>query len=73
VRDLVRDAALAGAEVDVEQRCKQGEGGAEGEGEGDQPELPSGDAGSLPDEPEVLPDVPDVPPSASGESEPEKS
>jgi ATP-dependent Clp protease ATP-binding subunit ClpC len=50
--------------------------GAEGEGEGDKPELEGGDAPSgpedspdLPDEPEVLPDVPDAPPAPEGEGE----
>jgi ATP-dependent Clp protease ATP-binding subunit ClpC len=42
--------------------------GAEGEAAG---ELPSGDASGdgLPDEPEVLPDVPDAPPAADGSAE----
>jgi ATP-dependent Clp protease ATP-binding subunit ClpC len=47
--------------------------GAKSEGGDDQPQLPEGDAGTLPDDPEVLPDVPDAPPSAEGSSEPEKS
>jgi hypothetical protein len=37
----------------------KGEGGAAGE-------LPAGDGDGLPEEPEVLPDVPDAPPAAEG-------
>ena len=46
--------------------------GAKGSTEGGE-ELPAGegDAGDLPDEPEVLPDVPDTPPAAEGEAKPE--
>jgi ATP-dependent Clp protease ATP-binding subunit ClpC len=40
---------------------------------GDTPELPSGEGGGsaddLPDEPEVLPDVPDAPPAGEGKPE----
>ena len=45
---------------------------SEGRG-GDQPQLGRGRRRrSLPDEPEVLPDVPDAPPSAEGSAEPDK-
>lgn len=45
--------------------------GAKGDGGGELPEG-SGDGGDdLPDEPEVLPDVPDAPPAAEGEAKPE--
>jgi ATP-dependent Clp protease ATP-binding subunit ClpC len=37
---------------------------------GEAAELPAGEADGLPDEPEVLPDVPDAPPAAEGSSEP---
>jgi ATP-dependent Clp protease ATP-binding subunit ClpC len=48
--------------------------GAKSEGGDDQPQLGSGDdGGSLPDDPEILPDVPDAPPSAEGQGDPEKS
>jgi hypothetical protein len=44
-----------------------GVGAKGGDGGGDEP---SGDAGgSLPDEPEVLPDVPDAPPADEGSKE----
>jgi ATP-dependent Clp protease ATP-binding subunit ClpC len=47
--------------------------GAKSEGGDDQPQLGSGDGGeSLPDDPEVLPDVPDAPPSAEGSDETDK-
>jgi ATP-dependent Clp protease ATP-binding subunit ClpC len=46
------------------------QGDAESEGGG---ELPSGDAGDgLPDEPEILPDVPDAPPAAGGSAAEDK-
>jgi ATP-dependent Clp protease ATP-binding subunit ClpC len=45
--------------------------GAKEEGGDDVPALPEG--GGLPDDPEVLPDVPDAPPSAEGQGEPEQS
>jgi ATP-dependent Clp protease ATP-binding subunit ClpC len=55
-------------------RTPVGVGAKEGEAGGDQPQLPEGDGGgTLPDDPEVLPDVPDAPPSAEGSGEPEKS
>jgi ATP-dependent Clp protease ATP-binding subunit ClpC len=50
--------------------------GAKGEGGDDQPQLESGDGdgdgGSLPDDPEVLPDVPDAPPTAEASDETDK-
>jgi ATP-dependent Clp protease ATP-binding subunit ClpC len=57
-------------------RTPVGVGAKEGEAaEGDQPQLSEGDGGpTLPDDPEVLPDVPDAPPSAEGPGpEPETS
>jgi ATP-dependent Clp protease ATP-binding subunit ClpC len=43
-------------------------GGSLEEGNGEEPEQPSGDAApDLPDEPDVLPDVPDAPPPAEQE------
>jgi ATP-dependent Clp protease ATP-binding subunit ClpC len=37
--------------------------GAEGEGDGDSPQSSDGSRSDLPDEPEVLPEVPDAPPA----------
>jgi ATP-dependent Clp protease ATP-binding subunit ClpC len=46
--------------------------GAKGGSSEDAGEVPEGSGGSdLPDEPEVLPDVPDAPPAAEGETKPE--
>ena len=47
--------------------------GAKSEGESeDEPQLTTGDGGTDLPEPEVLPDVPDAPPAAEAEGEPEK-
>ena len=45
--------------------------GAKGDGGGEGSDEPAGDVdgGSLPDEPEVLPEVPDAPPEDSGDKE----
>jgi ATP-dependent Clp protease ATP-binding subunit ClpC len=47
--------------------AKGAEGEGEGNGEGSGDGAPSGD---LPEDPEVLPEVPDAPPAASGPDEP---
>ena len=60
----------------TKKRTPVGVGAAKGEAEAgdDQPQLESGegDGGTLPDDPEVLPDVPDAPPSAEAPDETDK-